>query len=173
MPIGRYNAANDSPIESQPMNKPPTGKPAKRFFAKALPSNNGYTAQYAAPGLVPGFVNEGRHKQVFDTEFEAQFAAQAALINVLQARIEKREIRAEYQLPTANELSEALDNADMSPQYFSWLTGAQPKRVLGWLDGSYDIPHHVYLVAKLMGNEDTLELMEDITDARTETKPPK
>ncbi|MCZ4270749.1 hypothetical protein [Maritalea porphyrae] len=144
-----------------------SGKPAKRFFAKAMPANGGgFHAQYAAPGLVPGYVMVGGQRQKFNTEFEATFTAQKVLIEVLQNRIDAPELRDKYQLASANELSEALDNADISPQFFSWLTGARPRTVLGWLDGSMVIPHHAFLLSQLGVDQATLDTMEEITKSR-------
>lgn len=148
-----------------------SGKPSKRFFAKALPANGGgFHAQYAAPGLVPGYVMLGGEKEVFNTEFEAHFAAQKTLIEILQSRLDRPEYRARYKMTTANELSEALDNADITAQRFSWLSGSVPKRVMGWLDGTFDIPHNVYMLALLLADEDVEERVANWTDERTEDR---
>jgi hypothetical protein len=139
-------------------------KPSKKFFAKAMPTRGGYHAQFAAPGLVPGFVMDGDQRELFDTEQDAEFAAHKVLVKVLQSRLDRPEIRSSYQTTTAMEFSELIDEADITAQHYSWVTGAKPKTVQGWLDGSLAIPHHTYLLAKLCTVH--LEEMEEITENR-------
>ena len=60
----------------------------------------------------------------------------------------------QYRRMTAQQLSDALNHLDLTANQFARLIGAQRKRVLGWLAGEDRIPHHVYLLARLLVESD-------------------
>ena len=59
-------------------------------------------------------------------------------------------MRHHYRRMSAAELSAALDQLDLSARQFARVSGAQPKRVIDWLEGREDIAPYVPVMLALM-----------------------
>ena len=127
----------------------PKLKPSTKFFAKARPApgGKGFNGQFSAPGLVPDLVGPSARPAVFPTEDEAELAAYRALEEVLNARLQMRMRFERLQKMSAAELSAELDAADLTPTELGYIV--QSERVMGWLDGTHDVPHMVRIIVGL------------------------
>jgi hypothetical protein len=138
-------------------------KPSTKFFAKALPHGSGFRGQFSAPGFVPALVGPADRPTLFETEDAAQLAAFQALEGALNARLEHRMRFERVQKMSAKELSEALDTADLTPTELGFIV--QSERVMGWLDGTYDVPHMVRIIVGLCQKPENVDLAESIAGA--------
>lgn len=145
--------------------KPQKLKPSSKFFAKAKPTSDGrgFYGQFSAPGLVPDLVGSSK-PQVFPSEDAAQLAAYQALEAVLNARLEMRMGQDRVEKMSAAELSAALDAADITPTELAYMVHSN--RVMGWLDGTHDVPHMVRIIVGLCKDDaENIERAERITAA--------
>ena len=47
------------------------------------------------------------------------------------------------------DFSAALNHLGLTANQFARLIGSQRKRVIGWLEGEKEVPHHVHLIVRL------------------------
>jgi hypothetical protein len=76
-----------------------------------------------------------------------------------------------YARLTAEEFSSALAQLDLSPNVFARLTGSAPDRVMRWIIGTEDIPHHIGVVCVAFTVPGVLELAARFTNRMADRRP--
>lgn len=73
--------------------------------------------------------------------------------------------RQRYRRMSAEELSQALDRIGLSARQFARLSGAQPKRVIYWLEDREDVaPYVPVLLALLEELPEAMQIARDTAD---------
>lgn len=139
-------------------------KPSRRYFAKALPRsfNGGYFGNFGAPGLTPDFVCQDGKRMVFDDPINAEAEAHRALLEMLNARATQRYKFEKLDLMQPIELSEALDEAGISPTQLAFILHSD--KVERWLAGTTPIPHHVRVMMALLQDPKNLDIAESTVE---------
>lgn len=136
--------------------------PSGKYISRASPlRSGGFRAQFAIPGLVPDYVRDQGKAVVYDTPDEAELAASRIVNKLANDRLALRNRFAEAEPMSAKELSQAIDDLDITPTELARLL--QSEHVMAWLGGERRVPHMVRLLVGLMVDEKNEEQVRAIT----------
>lgn len=153
--------------------------PSNMFIARAVPTESGrFHALYSAPGFIPAIAadSDGRPYEYLTAE-EAEIGAMRTLYRILnKPRVNARRHAdhgkpERYRKMTNVEFAVALRNANITPSYFAFLYGTSQTRVIGWIDGTDQVPHPARLLLGLfIDNDRNVDIAQQITNAVTEAR---
>lgn len=138
-------------------------KPSKRFVAHAVATRKGFKARFSIPGHYPAYVQEYGEVKVFKEKEAADLAAHQLALYMANERLGLRTRFQPAMSMTAEELSKALDDFDISPTYTAKLL--QTEHVMGWLNGDRRIPHMARIILELMRDPAIRNKVASITEA--------
>jgi DNA-binding transcriptional regulator YiaG len=127
-------------------------KPARRFVAQAIPFGSKFMAQWAAPGMIPNYVDDGGSAKIYEEAGAAEDDARRILFEALNSGIHRDPSRsklAAYEKMTGPELAVALADLDVSPTWFAFIMATNYQRVIDWMTGAQDIPHTVRVMIEI------------------------
>lgn len=154
-------------------DRPREPQPARMYVAKAVQSDDGFHAVFAAPGLVPRKVTrpDAPNKPIpFPTKKAAEEEARRALFGILNApRINQRRGKdVKYQKLSGPEFAVLLAESGLSLTLFSYLYGTSPERAQTWIDGVDFAPHPARVLLEIFkANPEMVDLAEKVTDEAT------
>lgn len=152
--------------------------PSKTLVAKAIPVEDGYIAQFSAPGLIPRYVSLAHTPStpiVFDTEEEAENAARKAAFGIFNTprQTQARGKNVRFQKMTGEEFAVALAEARIGMTLFAYVYGTSVDRVQTWIDGTDGVPHPArVLLALFKESERNVDIAEEVTDSVTTDRRP-
>jgi hypothetical protein len=138
-------------------------KPSKSYFSKAVRDGRYFLGQFSMPGMAPDYVREGGAPVRYDTEDDAETAAMWALTSALQSRIYDERKPGPYRHMTA-EFAIALAKTGLTATEFGVIGGWPQSRVIKWVEGEADVPHHARIMVTLFASPIILNEARKITD---------
>lgn len=152
--------------------------PSKTYVANAIPRDDGYLAQFSAPGLIPRYVSHAHNNDpiVYDTEEDAKNAARDAMMRILNAprRTQVRGKNARYEKMTGPEFAVALAESGLSLTLFAFIFGTSVDRAQQWIDGVDNVPHPArVLLALFRDNPQNVDIAEQVTESVTTDRRPR
>jgi hypothetical protein len=90
-------------------------------------------------------------------------------LNPAQANFKGKVVR--HQRITGEEFSDLLDAANLSHIDFAYLWGTDPRKVLGWIEGTDYVPFPIAWCLPLLQKSANLELARQIVEPRAPVKP--
>lgn len=146
--------------------------PSKTFVAKAIPTDDGYLAQFSAPGLIPRYVTYAHNNEavVYPSQDAAEDAAREATFAILNKprKGHKRGKQEKYQKLSGPDFAVLLAESGVGLSLFAYLYGSSIDRVQGWIDGLDNAPHPARVLLEIFkADPRMIDIAEVITDSCT------
>lgn len=153
-------------------------QPSKTLVAQAIPVEDGWLAQFSAPGLIPRYVTMTHSPDVphvFDTKVEAEEAARKAAFGIFNKprQTQSRGKNDRYEKMSGPEFAVALAETGVGLSLFAYVYGTSVDRAQAWIDSTENVPHPArVLLALFKDSARNVDIAEKVTDSVTTARRP-